>query len=118
MILVIAIAEMNPVLFTENRYLSSKDVSVRRNKRMDEEFMLEIAQEYRKKAESLPDNGMQDIGERRKLRIELQERFGLTELVALNVVNGRHLMDMVMLYKRVKYMREWRVDDGRYERSV
>jgi len=49
---------------------------------------------------------MQDIGERRKLRIELQQKFGLSELVALNVVNGRHLLDAVMLYKRAQYMNE------------
>lgn len=71
---------------------------------MGEEFTMEIAQKYREKAESLPDNGMQDIGERRKLRIELQERFGLTELMALNVVNGRHLADAVMIQKRKQYM--------------
>lgn len=71
---------------------------------MDEEFTIEIAGNYRKKAESIPDSGMQDIGERRKLRIELQERFGLTELMALNVVNGIHLADAVMLHRRKQYM--------------
>lgn len=65
---------------------------------MSEEFTIEIARIYRNKAESLLDNGMQDIGERRKLRIELQERFGLTEILALNIVNGRHLKDAVMLH--------------------
>lgn len=71
---------------------------------MQEDFTIEVAREYRKKAEMLPDNGMQDIGERRKLRVELQLKFGLPELVALNVVNGRHLMDAVMFYKRAQYM--------------
>lgn len=71
---------------------------------MGEEFTMEVARKYKKKAESLPDNGMQDIGERRRLRIELQERFGLTELMALNVVNGRHLADAVMLYRMKQYM--------------
>ncbi len=73
---------------------------------MEDGFTIEVAREYRKRAERLPDNGMQDIGERRKLRIELQQKFGLSELVALNVVNGRHLMDAVMLYKRAQYMKE------------
>ena len=71
---------------------------------MSEEFTMEIARKYRNEAASLPDNGMQDIGKRRKLRIELQERFGLTELMALNVVNGRHLADAVMIQKRKQYM--------------
>ena len=33
----------------------------------------EDAKEYRDRAEKLPNNGYQDIGERRALRIELQE---------------------------------------------
>lgn len=67
---------------------------------MKEELTIEIARKYRDKAARLPENGMQDIGERRKLRIELQERFGLTEILAVNVVNGRHLKDVVMLHNR------------------
>lgn len=65
---------------------------------MKEKLTIEIAKNYRDMAARLPDNGMQDIGERRKLRIELQERFGLTEILAVNVVNGRHLKDAVMLH--------------------
>ncbi|MBQ6091403.1 MAG: hypothetical protein IJL07_09085 [Lachnospiraceae bacterium] len=49
-----------------------------------------IAREYQKKADALPYNGRQDIGERRKLRIELQERFGLVEVEAINILNGFH----------------------------
>ena len=71
---------------------------------MKEELTIEIARKYRDKAAGLPENGMQDIGERRKLRIELQDRFGLTELVALNVVNGRHLTDAVMMHRRNQHM--------------
>lgn len=37
----------------------------------------EVAEEYRAKAQQLEYNGRQDIGERRKLRIELQEKYGL-----------------------------------------
>lgn len=33
----------------------------------------DIAREYRDRAAKLPYNGMQDIGERRRLRLELQE---------------------------------------------
>lgn len=48
----------------------------------------EIANTYRDRAKALPCNGMQDIGERRALRIELQERCGVTELEAVNIING------------------------------
>lgn len=55
---------------------------------MSEVLTKEIANEYRDKAELLTQNGMQDVGDRRKLRIELQERCNLTELEAVNIING------------------------------
>lgn len=45
-----------------------------------------IANEYRDRALLLPSNGLQDIGERRKLREELQ---------AVNIINGFHIPDYV-----------------------
>lgn len=47
-----------------------------------------IANEYRDRALLLPSNGLQDIGGRRKLREELQTRCNLTELQAVNIING------------------------------
>ena len=38
-----------------------------------------IVEEYRKRAKALPDTAGQDIRERRELRIELQNRCGITE---------------------------------------
>ena len=49
----------------------------------------EIAREYWNKANNL--STMQDIGERRALRIELQERCRVTELEAVNILNGFHI---------------------------
>ena len=49
-----------------------------------------IAEEYRKRAKALPDTAGQDIRERRELRIELQNRCGITELQAVNILNGFH----------------------------
>jgi hypothetical protein len=51
----------------------------------------DIAHAYRDKAKALPYNGMQDIGERRRLRLELQERCGVTELEAINILNGFYI---------------------------
>lgn len=48
----------------------------------------ELALEYQRKAAALPDNGLQDIGERRILRQEVQKRFGLLEVEAINLING------------------------------
>lgn len=57
-----------------------------------------IAYEYRERAKALPYNGMQDTGERRALRIELQERCGITELEAVNIINGFHIADYCTKY--------------------
>ena len=53
--------------------------------------------EYRDRALLLPSNGLQDIGERRKLREELQTRCNLTELQAVNIINGFHIPDYVRI---------------------
>ena len=60
---------------------------------MAELLTKQIADEYQKRLAVLPDYGNQDIRERRELRIELQVRCGLTELQALNVLNGHHEKD-------------------------
>lgn len=60
----------------------------------------QIANEYQRKVARLPDNGLQDIGERRALRLELQEQCGLTELQAINVLNDRHVGDYISIQTR------------------
>ena len=60
----------------------------------------DIARQYREKAAKLPYNGMQDIGERRRLRLELQERCGVTELEAVNILNGFYADVYCMKYLR------------------
>lgn len=57
-----------------------------------------IAKEYRDKAKALPHDSMQDIGGRRALRIELQERCGVTELEAVNILNGCNIADYCVKY--------------------
>lgn len=59
-----------------------------------------IAKEYQRAASALMDDGIQDIGQRRTLRIELQKRCGLTELEAINVINGHHMQDYITKYER------------------
>ena len=67
---------------------------------MTEVLTKEIANEYRDRAKLLPPNGLQDIGDRRKLRIELQKRFNLTELEAVNIINGFYIDIYVVIAKR------------------
>lgn len=65
---------------------------------MAELLTFNIACAYRDRAKALPYNGMQDIGARRELRQELQERCGITELEAVNIINGFHITDYCMKY--------------------
>lgn len=67
---------------------------------MTEELTFEIAKGYRDKARSLNEEGLQDTGVRRKLRIELQKRFGVTELEAVNILHGFNIKDYVAINKR------------------
>lgn len=59
-----------------------------------------IAYAYNQKAKALPYNGMQDIGERRRLRQDMQERCGITELEAINIINGFHIDTYCIKYLR------------------
>ncbi len=67
---------------------------------MAEVLTKEIANQYRDRAKLLSPNGLQDIGDRRKLRIELQKRCNLTELEAVNIINGFHIDIYVVIAKR------------------
>ena len=67
---------------------------------MAEVLTRKIANEYRDRARLLPPNGLQDIGDRRKLRVELQSRCNLTELEAVNIINGYHIGEYAVLAER------------------
>ena len=67
---------------------------------MTEVLTKEIAKEYIHRASELSQNGRQDIGKRRELRVELQKRCGLTDLQAVNIINGDNVNDYVMIAAR------------------
>lgn len=58
--------------------------------------------EYMKKAQALSDKNPIDVGARRRLRIELQERYGLLEIEAMNILNGHLINEYVNRYNRIK----------------
>lgn len=64
---------------------------------MAELLTRKIANEYRDRAKFLPVEHLQDIGERRKLRIELQNRCNLPELQAINIINGYHIDEYIAI---------------------
>lgn len=68
----------------------------------------EIVADFKRRAAELPDNGNQDIGSRRKLRQELQNLCGLSEIQAINILNGLYIKEYMVINKRewVKNERE------------
>lgn len=56
------------------------------------------ADEYAKRGKEMKEK--QDIGERRALRMEIQEKHGLTELQAINIINNRNIKDYVAIARR------------------
>lgn len=84
------------------------------------EFLtLKIANEYRKRAAILPNDSMQDIGERRNLREELQNRCGITELEAVNIINGYHVGTYIAKYeRRMEELAREHKDDAGVEETV
>lgn len=71
----------------------------------------EDALEYIKRAENLANLGRQDSGLRRELRREFQERFGLLEIEAINILNGFYVAFYVDKYYRIKNLIKLSKDD-------
>ena len=64
----------------------------------------EEACEYRDKAAKLDNNGRQDVGAFRTLRKEFQAAYGLTELEAVNILNGYNIEDYVQKYYNIMHL--------------
>lgn len=62
----------------------------------------EAAKEYYRRACEISNSPQEDAGQFRRLRIEFQERYGLTELEAINILNGYYVPDYVNKYYRIK----------------
>lgn len=68
---------------------------------MEKEVLTEeIASEYRKKAIQIHSMGEQYIGKIRTIAEELRIRCGVTELEAINILNGNHIQEYVKKYDR------------------
>ena len=62
----------------------------------------EVVDYYYEQAQKCSSNNSQDIGQRRQLRKELQERFGLLEIEAVNILSGVHGAFYVEKYNRIR----------------
>lgn len=60
-----------------------------------------VAYDYYNKAKKLP-NPEIDIGERRALREELQNKYDICEIEAINIINGHHIKDYVARYEKMR----------------
>ena len=60
-----------------------------------------VCMEYHRQAKAMNGFGNQDIGEKRKLREELQERYGLLETEAINILDGVRSRDYIEKYKLI-----------------
>ena len=63
---------------------------------------IEVALDYQRRAARLPEASGQIVGERRKLVWELIEKYGVTEIEANNIINGRFIPDYVNKYERIR----------------
>lgn len=62
---------------------------------------MEAVEEYQRLASKLTDSNML-AGERRKLCMQLMEEYGVTELEAINILNGNRASDYVTKYERIR----------------
>ena len=61
-----------------------------------------VVEIYHKKALSLS-TSINDVGARRQLRIELQQKYGLQEIEAVNILNGYNANDYITKYYRIEH---------------
>lgn len=77
----------------------------------------DICKEYMRKAKELAGSSGTDTGQRRALRIELQNRCDITELEALNILNGHDIGLYVSRYEKMKAASEGKIDSSASEIS-
>lgn len=73
----------------------------------------EAVAEYQKRARRVSTVGDQDIGARRALRKEFQEKYGLLEIEAINILNGFHAAFYVEKYRRIQNCLPWNTDPAK-----
>lgn len=89
----------------------SKKITVN-HKEGAEWLTYEICKEYMHKAQELSGSCGTDIGQRRALRIELQNRCDITELEAINILNGYNISLYVSRYEKMKAACEGIIDSS------
>ena len=78
----------------------------------------EVAAAYRKKAEAYGYGNSELTGTRFCLYEELQEKYGVTELEAVNILNGRCITDYVEKYQRIKNLVPLKTDKKKNVKDI
>ena len=73
-----------------------------KNKHKGEWLTYEACNYYREKAKKYNKANGQDAGPKRKLRLELQNMYGLLDVEAINILNGFYISFYVEKYRRIK----------------
>lgn len=73
-----------------------------KNKHKGEWLTYEVCNYYREKAKKYNKVNSQDAGLKRELRLELQNRYGLLDVEAINILNGFYISFYVEKYRRIK----------------
>ena len=81
----------------DKKYLERK-LKHHHGKWLDEDGVIK----YQKLAQKLRDADPQLAGERRKLAIQFMDEYGITELEAINILNGHRAGDYIAKYQRIR----------------
>lgn len=88
----------------------AKEKRDREQERIDKEFenhkgdfiTREVCEEYRRLGEELNRVDCQDVDRHKELCRELQRDYGVTQIEAINIVNGFHIAEYISKYERIK----------------
>lgn len=61
----------------------------------------EVCERYREEAVQINEFDPQDVRRHRELREELQQIYGVTEVEAINILNGNNISDYLIKYRRI-----------------
>lgn len=87
-----------------DRFKNEYEWLLDQNRRHSGEWLTrDIAVFYRDQATALGGDGS-DVGERRRLRMELQKRCGILPIEAINILNGYWIDIYVAKYERIRTM--------------
>lgn len=78
-----------------------RNMKLHKGKYLDEETALKYHEFC-----SVVDSDASDAGLRRTIRIAFMDEYGLTEIEAVNILNGYHIRDYVRKYQKQKWLDE------------